>query len=1265
MANTVNDVMNVIASPDYGIKNIAGTNQEILAILAGTHNSKNNIHSIVDDIRSLLQELVVVSTESKPIEMGEKTTKINPKNIQDILDETKGIRKSLINLAKIFEKQGGGKSMPTVAKLGNKASERVADAMIKDLEKQKKGGGMSAIIDAFTKLKNISLKDIIFGKLKLKQITKTFKNAQKDLNIKEKDLNAVIKLVNAAPEMIKSLSKIGWRVDRIIKNNIVKKLSDILVGKNSILTLSQKIQKQKKVFADACEASKNIKGVISSFNKTIMKLMLSSLMGKFAGGGIKTIQTTFSKLMPLVKNLNKNKKDIDKANKVARKITVLIGNLLLTTVFLTTAAITGIPAIVGALILWGVVKAIMPAVKLVAKNKRHIGRAIGASIVLLAFTGLMALTSLILSSIEKIGKSVLIGSVVILGVVGINVLTYYILSKAFKHIAIGAISMAVMSLSLILFGIALGKITAATKNVSWKQVGIIATLTVLFGGAVALLGIPAVAAFILIGSVSVFVMGLALRPFAKTLGKIAKATENMKFKDVFLVATALGVFGLAIAGLGILSICIGFGSLALKAMNWALKPFAKTLCTISKATENLNSKNIDLVASSMWKLGSSIAELSILSLGVGLGSATLKAINRPLHSFVKTLKLISEMGTVPEEQITAVTNAMSKISKYFKEHGLKPKVIKNARRFTKLLPPFAILVRQLGRLKKIGEIPTELVSQTLESMTQISSFFINNPITKSEIDQAYGYKMMMSPFVGSVRTLSRLKKLKSVPIGLVYETLDAMRAIATYYVNNPIERETIKQSRKYKRMMRPFGKTLKHLAKLQKMGNVPIGLVYQTLDAMRAIATYYVNNPIERETIKQSRKYKRMMRPFGKTLGYLSKLQKMGNIPIGLVYQTLDAMRIIANYYINNPIKRKAIRQARKYKRMLRPFGKTLNHLAKLQKMGNIPIGLVQQTLKVMSYIANYFNDNSVDRSAIKSARRHKLLAKHFSVASEHLSQLKDVSNINEDSIYKITSALFNISLFYKFTPFNDDVKTKSTLSKEIITLFLENAEQLRNNSQSFTADTSRNVLFMTSSMSMVLTSLKYNTLKRKERRKARKTLKILSKMTDVMTDMSKINPSDITSVGNALLNTLDVVDKVDIGQVEAVTNMFNAFKGINKSENIINKFTESVNAFTTACKNLLDAMSNNTEAINNISAIDSSGEQVPFVSEMVNNNLFNTTNADTTNQNNGIRIANVDEIARTIAERINGALSIDVPDAQVQLLINGTGGNEWIISRY
>ena len=82
MANTVNDVMNVIASPDYGIKNIAGTTHEILAILQGTHNSQNNIHNIVDDIRNLLQEIVNTSSK-KSVEIGNNnnSTKINNKHI--------------------------------------------------------------------------------------------------------------------------------------------------------------------------------------------------------------------------------------------------------------------------------------------------------------------------------------------------------------------------------------------------------------------------------------------------------------------------------------------------------------------------------------------------------------------------------------------------------------------------------------------------------------------------------------------------------------------------------------------------------------------------------------------------------------------------------------------------------------------------------------------------------------------------------------------------------------------------------------------------------------------------------------------------------------------------------------------------------------------------------------------------------------------------------------------------------------------------------
>jgi hypothetical protein len=130
---------------------------------------------------------------------------------------------------------------------------------------------------------------------------------------------------------------------------------------------------------------------------------------------------------------------------------------------------------------------------------------------------------------------------------------------------------------------------------------------------------------------------------------------------------------------------------------------------------------------------------------------------------------------------------------------------------------------------------------------------------------------------------------------------------------------------------------------------------------------------------------------------------------------------------------------------------------------------------------------------------------------------------------------------------------------------------------------------------------------------------------------------------------------------------MFDAFGRISKSENVINKFTESVKEFTETCKELMDAMSNNTNAINNMdtSGNKKSGSIFDNIKERVSNFIGGDSNDNTTIQTNSVRIANVDELAKTIADKINGALSVDVADTQIQLLINGTGGNEWTITKY
>ena len=1086
MANTVNDVMNVIANPDYGIKSIAGTNKEILAILQGTTNSQNNLHAIVDDVKTLLQKLVTVATEKKPIEIGNKPTKINDKHIQDILDETKGIRKSIDNLTKSILKQGT-QSNPTIAKLSDKASEQVAAAMVKNIEKQNKGGGMSALIDTFTKLKDISLKDIIFGNIKIEKISKLFKTAKENLSIEKKELDNIIKLINTSPEMIKSLIHVNKKIDKIIKNNVIENLKTILVGENSLLSLAMILQKNEKNFDKASKASKSIKELIISLNKALTHLSLTSMLAKLTSKGVDNIISSLNKIIELSNILAKNKKDIDTSSKAAKQITPLVGNLLTSSILLTIAAVTGGPAILGAKLLSKMIDNIIPiAEKLSSKNKQ-IKKATKSAISLIAFTGLMAVSSIFLASIAVTGVPALLGSILTMGIVAINVITFDILSKAKKNILKGSISMLLMSASVLLFGVALNKITQATKGVDFKQIGVIATLTLLLGGTVALLGIPTVVPFIILGSISMGIMGLALMPFAITLGKIAKAMEKLKMKQISLVTTSMVTLGTGIAGMAFLAIPIAIGSITVLSMVNVLQKYAKTLKSLS-----------------------------------GIGSSTSK-----------------------------------------------------------------------------------MVHQTLNSLNAIGDFFSKNWLNPLAIINAINYKLILKPFGKTLKHLSNIKELGSVPMALVHQTLNAMSTISNFYTENPIALKTIWQARRYKRMLRPFGKTLSYFGKLKELGSIPLQLIHQTLNAMNIIANYYAENPIEKKVIKQARKYKRMLRPFGKTLSYFGKLKELGSIPLQLIHQTLNAMNIIANYYVENPIEKKVIKQARRYKRMLRPFGKTLSYFSKLKDLGSIPLQLIHQTLNAISIISDFYQKQDVG------------LLKSLKV------------NVGATTIDN------NISIFSKAVKYLNEIKDTQIVPIKTI----------------------ESVKIAITSMIEIINLLKTD----KQRKNAEKNIHILNRMTSVISNLSNINASNISSVSETLSNTLNGVKTIDISQVKAVTDMFNAFNSINKSESIINKFTESVKEFTSTCKNLMESMNYNTDAINNM---DISGYNGSYVNEIRSNN-FIEIGSDSNINKNGVHIINVDEIARTIAEKINGTLSVDIPDTQVQLLINGTGGNEWTISRY
>ena len=1265
MANTVNDVMNVISNPDYGIKNIAGTTQEILAILQGTNNSQNNIHVIVDDVKHLLQQLVVVSTEKKLIEIGNNSSNINNKHIENILDETKGIRTSINNLAEIMKKQGGN-NMPAVAKLSNKASEKVAEAMIKNIDIQNKNGGLSSLVDAFNKLKNISLKDIIIGKQKVKLISKVFKNAQKDLKIKDKDLDAVIKLINTAPEMMKALKKVGWRVNLIIMNKTIKKLSNILIGDESLLSLSKTLQKNKKVFDNAIKLSKGIKELASSLNKAMMELVLSSMWSKFANNAITSLEKVIDNLIPLSKKLIKNTKDIDKGAKAAKNITVLVGNLLTTSIFLTIAVVTAVPAILGATLLSVMVDIIIPIAKKLSKNNKKMTKAVGSAFILLTFTGLMAITTFILNEIASTGLDALLGAGIMLGVVLINVLAFKLLKNNLKPILIGAISMAIMSGSLILFGIALQKITDATKDVSWKQVGIIATMTVLLGGVVAILGIPAVVPFILLGALSMGIMGACLIPFGIALQKISDSTKDVSWKQVGTIALSIVLLGGATAVAGLLSILIIPGSIAIAAMGIGLILLSVGLKVLSENTKDLSLIGVGISALSIILLGAATAAVGLFSIFIIPGAIALGIMSISLMMFSKTLKEISKTGDeISFANITAFCGAMAEVGLALTLGGASlPGVAlgaKTVKTMTNALNPFINILKTINGFK---EPPTNIINKLLKGLSTTKDFFTENWLEIKVVENAERYQDLMKPFFNSAMQLSMLKAFGDIPINTIFSALASMLVISNHYTKYPIDDDTIDQAEEYLDMLKPFGNAMNHLAKLKKMGDVPLDLVSNTLSAMNTIANHYTLYPIDDDTIDQAEEYLDMLKPFGKTMGYLAKLKEMGGVPLDLVNGTLNAMNTIANHYIKHPIDDDTIDQAENYEDMLKPFGTTMEYLAKLKEMGDVPLDLVNGTLNAMNTIAIYYAISPINDDIIDKAEQQEEMMEIFSNTLKYFPKIKEIGEIPINNVLSVIRACIYITTYYRKTKFWVPLKKVFDMNTAVIS-FLSTINSLKNTTNDFTNANYQNTQLIIQSMYDIITFLNLYSMGKYQRFRAYSTLNVLDRMSYTMLFISKLDASNISSVGNALTNTLNGVNAVDIDRVNAVTNMFNAFSKINKTESIIDKFTESVEKFTTACENLMTAMGNNTDAINNMDSFGF-GINSPFINNNENHFEMGLNDNNPTQQKpNGIRIINVDEIARTIAEKINGAISVDVPDTQVQLLINGSGGNEWTITRY
>ena len=253
-------------------------------------------------------------------------------------------------------------------------------------------GSIYQSIEIIQQLRNIKLKDFIFAKTKLKHISKIMSRALSSFKMfkNKKEMEDTMSFVSSSIDLMKKLSKVFW------------------------------ISKPAQWGVNAIE-----------------KIFLGG--GKLKDGG----------LLGLFRKVDRNKKTIKNGKKSMKDMLKACGSMLLTSIILTGIAAVAVPAMLGALLMKGVIWLL---------------------------TG-----------------------------------TFVGLSKVAKPVKKGSMVMLLMSASIISFALGLGLMLKAVKNMKLKDVGLM--MASIAGVGLTVAGVGLLAAPIALGSASLLLLGASLGIF--------------------------------------------------------------------------------------------------------------------------------------------------------------------------------------------------------------------------------------------------------------------------------------------------------------------------------------------------------------------------------------------------------------------------------------------------------------------------------------------------------------------------------------------------------------------------------------------------------------------------------------------------------------------------------------------------------------------------------------------------------------------------------
>ena len=221
------------------------------------------------------------------------------------------------------------KILDVVSKNGGKRL--YADNFIRNNSRVSGGNDLSSFIGVVDKLKNIKLKDFLLAKIKIKHLGKIMRsslNLFKSFDEKNKEAEKTISFTNSSIEMMEKLTKVN-KVSSAAKRG----------------------------------------------EKTMEKLFLGN--GKKRKG-----------LLGLFREIDSHKKEINQSRKSLNDIRKSCSSFLLTSMVLVGIAALSIPAMLGALLMKGVVWLLIGTFKLLSKSKRTVSK--GSGVLLLMSTSIIA-----------------------------------------------------------------------------------------------------------------------------------------------------------------------------------------------------------------------------------------------------------------------------------------------------------------------------------------------------------------------------------------------------------------------------------------------------------------------------------------------------------------------------------------------------------------------------------------------------------------------------------------------------------------------------------------------------------------------------------------------------------------------------------------------------------------------------------------------------------------------------------------------------------